>query len=75
MEAAQPVVVAAVSALGLELNGLYDLARLRRELGVSRAAAEKIMFALPKQYVPGVRKVWVRGTDVERLLDENLRRP
>lgn len=61
--------------LGLDLAGLYDCARLARELGISRAAAERIMFVLPKQYVPGLRKVYVRGGDVERLLDENVRRP
>lgn len=62
-----------MSALGLELQGLYDCARLSRELGVSRAAAEKIMRELPKQHVPGLRKVYVRGHDVQGLLDANVR--
>lgn len=61
------------ATLGLELAGLYDCARLARDLGISRAAAEKIMRDLPKQHVPGLRKVYVRGSDVQRLLDENLR--
>lgn len=55
----------------LELQGLYDCARLVRELGVSRKAAEAIMRRVPKQHVPGLRKVYVRGDDVQRLLDEN----
>lgn len=59
--------------LGLELPGLYDCARLVRELGITRAAAERIMRALPKQHIPGLRKTYVRGSDVQRLLDENVR--
>lgn len=55
------------------LAGLYDCARLARELGVSRTAADKIMRRLPKQHVPGLRKVYVRGADVQKLLDENVR--
>lgn len=58
--------------LGLELQGLYDCARLARELGISRSAAERIMFAVPKQRVPGLRKVYVRGGDVQALLDQNV---
>lgn len=30
------------------------------------------MLRLPKQHVPGVRKTYVRGTDVKKLLDDNL---
>lgn len=51
---------------------MYDCARLCRDLGVSRKAAEAIMLRLPKQHVPGVRKTYVRGTDVKKLLDDNL---
>lgn len=60
-------------SLGIELAGLYDCARLSRELGVSRAAAETIMRALPKQHVPGLRKTYVRGADVQQYLDKNVR--
>jgi hypothetical protein len=60
------------SSLGLELKGLYDVARLSRELGVTRAAAEAIMRELDKQRIPGLRKVYVRGSDVQRKLDEHL---
>ncbi len=59
------------SSLGLELTGLYDTARLARELGVSRAAAERIMQQVPKQLVPGLRKVYCRGSDVQAFLDSN----
>jgi len=55
------------------LEGLFDCARLARELGISRKAAEAIMRDLPKQHVPGLRKVYVRGEDVQQLLDANVR--
>lgn len=61
-------------SLGLELTGLYDCARLARELGVKRNTAEAIMRAIPKQHIPGLRKVFVRGSDVKALLDQHLRR-
>lgn len=56
-----------------DLQGLYDCARLSRELGISRKAAEAIMRRCPKQHVPGLRKVYVRADDVRSLLDENVR--
>lgn len=62
-----------MSALGLELTGLYDCARIARELGISRSAAEAIMRKVPKQEVPGLRKVYVRGADIQAFLDENVR--
>lgn len=61
-----------MSALGLELTGLYDCARLARELGISRTAAERVMRALPKQTIPGLQKVYVRGADVQAYLDEHV---
>jgi hypothetical protein len=54
------------------LEGLYDCARLARDLGISRKAAEAIMRRCDKQHVPGLRKVYVRAGDVQRVLDENL---
>lgn len=54
------------------LHGLYDCARLARELGISRKVAEKIMRQLPKQTVPDVRKVYVRAADVQKYLDEHV---
>lgn len=56
------------------LPGLLDCAALQRELGVTRAAAETIMRRLPKQHVPGLRKVYVRRSDVKHLLEQNLTR-
>lgn len=56
----------------MTLKGLYDCARLSGELGISRKAAEAIMRDLPKQTVPGLRKVYVRAEDVKQLLDENV---
>ena len=54
------------------LPNLYDCARLARTLGISRRAAEAIMLRVPKQYIPGLRKVYVRADDVQRLLDANV---
>jgi hypothetical protein len=62
----------AASGLGLELKGLYDCARLARELGISRRAAEAIMRQVPKQQVPGLRKAYVRGGDVQAFLDAHV---
>jgi hypothetical protein len=57
----------------LELRGLYDCARLARELGISRRAAERIMQQVPKVHVDGLRKVYVKAPDVERYLQERTR--
>lgn len=54
------------------LPELLDCAAIARELGVSRAAAEAIMRQLPKQTVPGLRKVFVRRADVRALLDQHV---
>jgi hypothetical protein len=51
------------------LPRLLDARHLAAELGITRAAAEKIMQALPIVQVPGLRKVYVRRSDVERLLE------
>lgn len=58
--------------LNLELVGLYDCARLRRELGISERAAQAIMRQVPKQKVPGLLKVYVRGGDVEAFLNKHV---
>lgn len=62
----------ATASLGLELTGLYDCARIARELGISRSAAERIMQQLPKQNVPGLRKNYARGGDIQAFLDEHV---
>jgi hypothetical protein len=43
---------------------------LQRELGVTRAVAEKIMRRLPLVVFEDVRKVYVRREDVARLVEE-----
>jgi hypothetical protein len=54
------------------LSELLDTRRLMDELGVKRSTAEAIMRAIPLQAVPGVRKLYVRRSDVVRFLDDNL---
>jgi hypothetical protein len=51
------------------LPKLLDAKTLAAELGITRAASEKIMQALPIVQVPGLRKTYVRRPDVERLLE------
>jgi hypothetical protein len=51
-----------------QLPKLLDAKHLAAELGVTRAATEKIMQSLPIVQVPGLRKTYVRRSDVERLL-------
>ena len=51
------------------LPELLDAKRLKGELGVTRAAAEKIMRQLPSVQIEGLRKVYVRRGDVQRLID------
>jgi hypothetical protein len=53
------------------LPRLLDAKGLQAELGVTRAAAEKIMQALPIVQLPGLRKVYVRRPDVEALLERH----
>jgi hypothetical protein len=53
------------------LPELVDAKRLQAELGVTRAAVEKIMRALPIVKLPALRKVYVRRSDVERYLEEH----
>jgi hypothetical protein len=52
------------------LPELLDAKRLQRELGVTRAVAEKLMRQLPVVQFSGIRKVFVRRSDVERLIAE-----
>ena len=59
--------------VGDPLPQLHDCKTLREELGVSRAAAEAIMRQLPVVERRGLRKVYVRRTDVARFIDESTR--
>jgi hypothetical protein len=51
------------------LPELLDVKALRAELGVSRAAAEAIMRRLPVVQFEGLRKVYVRRSDVAYLIE------
>ena len=52
------------------LPELLDAKRLQAELGVTRAVAEKLMRQLPVVQFAGIRKVFVRRSDIERLIVE-----
>ena len=52
------------------LPELLDCKALQRELGVSRAVAEKVMRRLPVVVFEDIRKVYVRRQDVARLIGE-----
>ena len=51
------------------LPELLDAKGLQAELGVTRAAAEAIMRAIPVVSIPGLRKSYCRRADVARLLE------
>jgi hypothetical protein len=53
------------------LPQLLDAKHLAAELGVTRAAAEKIMRALPIVQIPGLRKTYTRRADVAAFLDRS----
>ncbi len=55
------------------LPELLDAKALQVELGITRAAAEAIMRHLPVIEPPGLRKVYVRRSDVLRFLEDSLR--
>ena len=52
------------------LPELLDCKALMAELRVSRAVAEKLMRQLPIVTFPEIRKVFVRRSDVESLIEE-----
>jgi hypothetical protein len=51
------------------LPELLDAKRLQHELGVTRAAAEAIMRRLPIVQIEGLRKNYVRRSDVAAYLE------
>ena len=54
------------------LPQLLDAKALQRELGVTRAAAEKILRLAPEiVQFPGLRKVYVRRADVEAVIQRS----
>jgi hypothetical protein len=52
-----------------ELPELLDAKRLQAELGVTRAAAEAIMRRVPVVQIEGLRKVFVRRSDVAAYIE------
>lgn len=56
---------------GRSLPQLIDCAGIQSELGVTEHAALAIMRQLPKVTIPGVRKVYVKRSDLLRLIDES----
>ena len=56
-------------AMSEVLPQLLDAKNLAAELGVTRAAAEAIMRRLPVVSIEGLRKVYVRRSDVASYLD------
>lgn len=52
---------------------LMDRKTIADELGITAAAAEALMRRLAKVEVDGLRKVYVRRADLEKLLDESTR--
>lgn len=57
------------------LPELLDVKTLRAELGVTRAAAEKIMFKLPIVEFDDLRKTYVRRTDVAAYIEASTSAP
>jgi hypothetical protein len=51
------------------LPELLDCKRLMAETGLKRAAAEKLMRNLPVVTIEGLRKVYIRRSDVARYLE------
>jgi hypothetical protein len=52
------------------LPELLDCKALRTELGISRSSAESIMRQLPVVQFEGLRKSFVKRSDVARLIEE-----
>lgn len=52
-----------------QLPELLDAKGLQAELGVTRAAAEALMRQLPVVSIEGLRKVYVRRSDVAAYLE------
>jgi hypothetical protein len=51
------------------LPGLLDAKGLQAELGITRAAAEAIMRRLPVVQIEGLRKTYVRRSDVAAYIE------
>jgi hypothetical protein len=73
MSATAPHVKTSRPGVDQALPRLLDCRSLRRELDITRAAAEAIMRQLPVIEPPGLRKVYVRRADVHTFLESCLR--
>ncbi len=51
------------------LPELLDAKMLQAEMGIKRAVAETLMRKIPVVEFPGIRKVYVRRTDIARYID------
>ena len=51
------------------LHELIDCRRLMAETGLTRAAAERLMRNVPTVQIEGLRKTYVRRSDVEAYLE------
>jgi len=54
-----------------KLPELLDCRGLQAELGVKRAAAERIMEQLPIVRIPNLKRVYVLRDDVARLIEDS----
>lgn len=55
------------------LPALLDTRGIMREMGVTRKAAEAFMRRCPKVEVEGLRKVYVKRDDLQRVVAESTR--
>jgi hypothetical protein len=53
-----------------ELPALLDCKAIMRETGMTKAAAEAVMRQIPVVQFDGLRKVYVRRSDVHQLIEE-----
>lgn len=60
---------AACRVCGRSEGQLLDRASIMREYGVSGATADRMMEKVPKIVPDGIRKVFVRRSDVDALLE------
>lgn len=59
--------------MNASLPELIDVRGIQEEMGVKRTVAERIIEHIPKQQIPGVRRLLVRRSDVQAFLDQNLK--
>jgi UDP-N-acetyl-D-mannosaminuronic acid transferase (WecB/TagA/CpsF family) len=60
--------------MGERFEQLIDCKGIQDELGVTRAAAEKMMRQLPNVQVEGLRKLYVKRSDLKALLERSTKK-